>query len=364
MTTSQMSLWNESTTTWPRVFEAGECWEKRSPTSEEFIFETLDLISARKLAEKRNKVDDYQVYIALYSQGIVDSDLDPRKAIAQLHEPDRLNPVGLIGYRLPKLIPDDNPGFVTPVALSRVVEPFNEHNRQVLCTPKFWMTDLHIDNCDGLSATIGSYGQRSKLARIGKDLEGGLVIKADSTQALYVPAGCIHAVFTLHGGFLVSLEFTTSLSVKVLSALLNAQFDRFKDQWLQSELPRQFIESVELALTQNQVLVGVDAWINAQDRIRLWYDKEQDSNDATRNQYWADRRPDWEKEVRSVWGAFFRSPYSGAIEKCLCKGMIQGRYQTFKEHFYLEHLVVDRLEQGSGATEIIEPKPKRRKKRM
>ncbi|KAG4430017.1 hypothetical protein IFR05_014500 [Cadophora sp. M221] len=225
MTTSQISMWNESTITLPQIFEAGECCKKRPPTSEELIFETLDLISARQLAEKRDKVDDYQAYIALYSQGIVDSDLDPRKAIAQLHEPDRLNPVGLIGYRLPKLIPDENPGFVTPTTLSRFAEPFNEDNRQMLCTPKFWMTDLHIGLCEklwimfpptpqNLQLMQSADGQRSKLARIGKDLGGGLVIKADSSQALYIPAGCIHAVFTLHGGFLVSLEFTTSLSVK------------------------------------------------------------------------------------------------------------------------------------------------------
>ena len=117
-------------------------------------------------------------------------------------------------------------------------------------------------------------GQRSKLERIGKELEGGLMIHTDSSEALYIPAGCIHAVYTLHGGFLVTLEFTTPVSVKVLSTLLNAQFDRFKDQWLQSELPGQFIESVELALTQNQVQVGLDAWINTQDRLYLWFDKD------------------------------------------------------------------------------------------
>ncbi|KAH7357103.1 hypothetical protein BKA65DRAFT_474895 [Rhexocercosporidium sp. MPI-PUGE-AT-0058] len=339
MTTFQTYLWSESTATRPRVFEAGECWKKKPPTSEELIFETLDLIAARKLAGKTKQ--------------------NPRKAIAQLHEPDRLNPVGLIGYRLPKLLPDEDPGLVTPAALSRFVEPFNDGNRQVLCTPKFWMTDLHIDNYDGISTAIGTCeklwimfpptpknlqlmqsadGQRYKLARIGKDLEGGLVIKADSTQALYLPAGCLHAVFTLHGGFLVSLEFTTPLSVKVLSVLLNSQFDRFKDKWLQSELPGQFIESVELALNQNQIQVGVDAWINTQDRLRLWFDTEQDESEATRNEYWVRRRSGWQEKDS------------------------EGTQQTFKEHFYSEHLVVDRFDQGPRATEAAGPKPKRRRR--
>lgn len=108
------------------------------------ILGTLDLISARKNAERRKKVDDYKVYIVLYSQGLADPVSDPRKAIAQLHEPDKSNPVALIGYRLPKLMSDENPGFITPVTLTRFAEPFNEDNRQILLTPKFWKTDLHI----------------------------------------------------------------------------------------------------------------------------------------------------------------------------------------------------------------------------
>ncbi|KAL2073108.1 hypothetical protein VTL71DRAFT_10432 [Oculimacula yallundae] len=388
MPPDQQDLWTESTTTWPHIFEADECWKKKAPTSEELIYETLDLITARKAAEKRKKVDDYQVYIALYSQGLVDSDLDPRKAIAQLHEPDKSNPVGLIGYRLPKFISDTQPGLVTPAALSRFVEPFNEDNRQVLCTPKFWTTDLHIDNYDGLSTIIGSCeklwimfpptrknlhlmqvadGQRSKLARIGKDLEGGVVLAVDSSQALYIPAGCLHAVFTLHGGFLITMEFTTSISVKVLSSLLNAQFDRFKDHWLQSELPGQFIESVELALTQNQVQAGVDAWIHTQSRLKLWFDKEQDSSASSRNQHWVDRRSGWEKKVREVWDTFFRSQDLDTIRFCPCGEMghnARDRVMSFKEHFYSKHLVVDRKEVTADLLEANRSKTKKRKTMM
>ena len=69
--------------------------------------------------------------------------------------------------------------------------------------------------------------QRGKLARIGKDLEGGLIFKSTSSQALYIPVGCIHAVFTLHVGFLLSIEFSTPDSVPVLATLLNSDFDRF-----------------------------------------------------------------------------------------------------------------------------------------
>lgn len=186
------------------------------------------------------------------------------------------------------------------------------------------------------------------------------MIHTDSSEALYIPAGCIHAVYTLHGGFLITLEFMTPVSVKVLSTLLNAQFDRFKDQWLQSELPGQFLESVELALTQNQVQVGMEAWINTQDRLRLWFDKDQDFHESTRNQYWMDRRAGWEKKVRDVWATFFRSSHSRSSLSCPCKRMRRG--QTLQEHFYAEHFVLFHAEHSTvGSKNICKGANKRRK---
>jgi hypothetical protein len=70
--------------------------------------------------------------------------------------------------------------------------------------------------------------QRGKLARICKDLEGGLVFRSTSQQAIYIPAGCIHVVFTTRGGFLLTMEFSTPESACVLSALLKSDFDIFR----------------------------------------------------------------------------------------------------------------------------------------
>lgn len=162
--------------------------------------------------------------------------------------------------------------------------------------------------------------QPGKLARIGKDLEGGLVFKNTSRQALYIPVGCIHAVYTTTGGFLLSIEFSTPESVRVLSALLNTDFDLFKDQYVQAELPGQFIESIDLALQQNRALVGLGAWIDTQDRIRRWISKKEDDSEATKNRFWIERRSDWKKKVADTWNRFFSTPQSRKIE-CPCGHM-------------------------------------------
>ena len=44
-------------------------------------------------------------------------------------------------------------------------------------------------------------------------LEEGLVVHTTSAEAVYLPAGCLYAVFTTEGGFLVSIDCTTHMSV-------------------------------------------------------------------------------------------------------------------------------------------------------
>lgn len=134
-------MWDATTTIHPHLFDSKECWRKR-PTSEELVFHTLDLIEARRLAEEQDRVDDYKEYCPAYSKGLVDPSIDPRTALAQLHEPQIANPIALIGYRLLNLVPDGT--LSIPEDLADFVEPLDETNLQVFLTPKYWTTDLHI----------------------------------------------------------------------------------------------------------------------------------------------------------------------------------------------------------------------------
>jgi hypothetical protein len=189
--------------------------------------------------------------------------------------------------------------------------------------------------------------QRSKLARIGKVLEGGLIYKTTSAEAIYVPVGCIHAVFTIHGGFLLSIEFNTPKAAKVLSALFLSDFHIRKDQYALAELPGQFIEAVALALRENQVLLAIESWIKLREHIMQWADNSEDRSEATRNEFWIERRPDWKKKVSETWNEFFSSPHSHKVI-CPCGGMKAG--ESFQEHFRAEHMFV-KFKLSGGAVE-------------
>jgi len=140
-------LWTQSTTTWPQIFDASTCWTVQSPTSADLICHTINKIVARKAAEKQAakktaKVDEYKHYLQVYSRGQVDSSVDPRLVLAQLYELNKFNLMAILGYQLKSLVPDSS--LTTPEALTKFVEPFNEDNVQILLTPTYWVTDLHI----------------------------------------------------------------------------------------------------------------------------------------------------------------------------------------------------------------------------
>jgi hypothetical protein len=64
-----------------------------------------------------------------------------------------------------------------------------------------------------LSLMHREHGQHTKFAQSAALLEFGLVVRTTSKDALYIPAGCLHAVFTIQGGFLVSIDCTTIDSI-------------------------------------------------------------------------------------------------------------------------------------------------------
>jgi hypothetical protein len=78
------------------------------------------------------------------------------------------------------------------------------------CT-KIWF--LYTPTLHNLALMAQERGQHGKLARLADRLEGGIVTQTTSAEAIYIPAGCLHAVFTTEGGFLVSIDCTTRLSV-------------------------------------------------------------------------------------------------------------------------------------------------------
>jgi len=127
------AMWTESTTSTPQLLSSQHCWTRAPSNTTDLILATLDQIQDAR--------SDPTIGIPTYRRGEVDSTLDPRLAVAQLAEPNPNDPISIIGLRL-EIMPDKM--LKAPVSLSRFVEPFEEEDLQLLLTPKYCATDLHL----------------------------------------------------------------------------------------------------------------------------------------------------------------------------------------------------------------------------
>ena len=113
-------------------------------------------------------------------------------------------------------------------------------------------------------------GQKAKLAQLMQCLEGGIIMKTTSDQAVYIPASCIHATFTLHGGYLVTKDFTTSRSLYAISSYIAHQLDRSLPEEAREICFEWFERCLDVYLTQQQVIEAIRAWINAEVYLNEW----------------------------------------------------------------------------------------------
>ena len=142
-------------------------------------------------------------------------------------------------------------------------------------------------------------GQHAKLARLAEKLEGGIVAQTTSAEALYIPAGCLHAVFTMEGGFLASIDCTTRLSVWPFSQYLRYQLHLALDTTGQGECFFLFLESLETSLANSQELLALRSWISIEDLL----------------QQHADHDIEWRTRAASIWQQYRKST-AGATLKC------------------------------------------------
>ncbi|PMD45625.1 hypothetical protein L207DRAFT_630048 [Hyaloscypha variabilis F] len=111
-----------------------------------------------------------------------------------------------------------------------------------------------------------------------------------------------------------------------------ADFDLFKDEYMQAELPDMFIEAVGLALMNNRPVVGISAWIEAREHVRRWSGKTR--VDMHGNKLWMERRGKWVKSFESMWERFFKTPQTEKTQ-CPCGEMDEG--QSLRDHFRSRH---------------------------
>lgn len=117
----------------------------------------------------------------------VGEEADPWKAVAQLHEPSRHEPVAIIGYQLPDVLPDE--ALKVPQELFHA-KAINETNLQILLTPEFWVTNLLIGKHIAVS--------------FGKD---NILILADHFDALTTTLGPCEQIWLLFPPTVKNLQY-------------------------------------------------------------------------------------------------------------------------------------------------------------
>ncbi|OBT78266.1 hypothetical protein VF21_03041 [Pseudogymnoascus sp. 05NY08] len=220
------ALWIKYNGRVPTTIDARECWGKKRPTDKELFLATYEYLQ-----------DPKEVLVIRRGETINDL-LAARDAFGQLANPYCWQPIKLIGFQL-DILPD---GILTFPFPSDIVQRYHPSNLQLMLTPKYSRTTLHLDAADGLSGIVSQTGRKifatfpnspynnslfkstgsneGKLETVGDRLEGGITITITAKDVIDLPANCLHAVWATKGCFLASLDYTTPESVEVYADLL------------------------------------------------------------------------------------------------------------------------------------------------
>jgi hypothetical protein len=185
-------------------------------------------------------------------------------------------------------------------------------------------------------------GQKEKLARIDKDLEGGLIYRTDSTKAMYLPFGTLHAVYTVQGGFLLGLDIATPVSSKTYPKLMARGIDGAGTARFKEVIFDRFLLSVDLGFDKNRVEVALGAWIEGLEFAREW----------------AAGNPEWARDTVKVLEEYLGKAEAKKRTTCPC-GM-KGKH--FIRHFRDVHMLKasgTKRKRGAGSAAA---KPAKRRK--
>ncbi|CAD6446258.1 6f84c146-6972-41d6-b92b-bd7f8c8dfd45 [Sclerotinia trifoliorum] len=317
-------LWIKYNGRMPSKLDARRCWTDERPSDAKLFAATIE------------QIQNSSVTCTVIQRGEPTDEKKAIQAVAQLAFPDPWNPLKILDLRLPIL---RNDIFMVP---NDLVCSYEVDNLQVLLTPKYSWSQLHFDNADGLSSIIGKTGRKifatfpnspnnirlfrstlgreAKLEEIGPSLEGGLTFTITSDDAIDLPGNCFHAVWTLEGGFLATLDFTTPSTTKGYSRIISAGLDEFIGTMRQKDLFDWFLTSLEIAFKNEYVDDAVSSWIELLDRTTEW----------------AHGHHEWAKKAADLCEKFLSSPAS-LDQICPCGG---GQGKAFRQHFRDYHLQV------------------------
>lgn len=102
-------------------------------------------------------------------------------------------------------------------------------------------------------------GLAISLVRYGAELEGGLVVRTqgnDETRiALTMPAGTLHSVFTITGGFLLGVNYSTGEDIQLAGTMLEIQVSKSQDEDQIDDDCRWFLNTAKEILSHRPGLV-------------------------------------------------------------------------------------------------------------
>ncbi|KXL41588.1 hypothetical protein M433DRAFT_72742 [Acidomyces richmondensis BFW] len=331
MSDQNQDLWLKSTSSAPRLLDGSHCWRGRAPLARELFMDTIKEISTENSTTQKSSESRFRANF----QGEVDEAFDPYLVLSQLIDPDPNKPGFLTGLRLPSI---DQFGFRSPCDISSIIEPFDETNNQVNLTPKYSFVDLHTDyGADGLSTVIGECrkiwllypptdnnlnamksidGQRGKLLRLVHQLEGGVLVETTSSHAIFIPAGCAHATFTLQGGYLVTKDFTTVKSLNAIASFIVYGLDETLPTEAREVCFDWFERCLDVTLAQQHVTTAISAWLKAEAKLASW----------------ASTHRRWRVNVRRLWEHHCQD----SVVSCPCD--LQEPTSSFFQHFSSVHM--------------------------
>lgn len=366
---SVQKVWQQYHGRVPQLHDARRCWVFEPPTDSDLFVAAMDQI--------QNSDTDPSEACSVVHRSELDGKISPKRALAQLHVPDRWNPIKLLGLRLPLQdgilkLPQDLGLDVTPA-----------DNLQFMLTPKYSTTGLHlgalsqlyflrslylfyfssalssyvlmiIDNGNGFSIIAGTKGIKiisvfpnsklnlklvkstkgrdTKLQEIGHELEAGITYTIDSSVGIDLEFS-LHAAWTLEGCFLATMDFLRPASVNTYAAVLSAKLDIYFREDHRRDLFDRFLNSLELATEDSGYAYdSLRSWIAVLDRVREW----------------AEMNPVWKKEAENLYTKLMLPR-----EDCPCGG--KSPLEDFQQHFRDYHLLP-----ASHDRQIAGPKKRRR----
>lgn len=159
--------------------------------------------------------------------------------------------------------------------------------------------------------------QRAKLVRIMHQLEGGVVVSTTASHAIYIPPGCIHATFTLQGGFLIAKDFTSSKSLTAIASYLLHGLDQTLPSEARSVCYDWFERCLDVCLSSGEIGIALEAWIRSQRQLTVW----------------AASYRHWRTNVRRIWEQYLHDQIG-----CICPCGTQNRTTALSPHVFATHL--------------------------